>query len=98
MEAPPTDRCAVEAAVASLQEHLANGDPSDAVLRGHGEAVLLALRATYRVTPAAFSQEAIEALRELGDLLREIGPAPDVGLPDETPGQEISAPQGMTSK
>ena len=74
MEAPPTDRSAVEAAVACLQEQLANGDPTDTNLRSHCEAVLLALRAAYRANPAAFSRETIEALRELSELLRETDP------------------------
>jgi len=75
MEAPLTDRRAVEAAVAALQERLADGDPADAALRSHSEAVLSALRAAYRANPAAFSREVIEALRELSELLREAGPA-----------------------
>ena len=75
VEAPPTDRRTVEAAVASLQERLADGDPADAVLRSHCMTVLSALRTAYRVNPAAFSREAIEALRELGELLRETEPA-----------------------
>lgn len=62
MEAPPIDCRAVEATVASLQERLADGDPADAALRSHCEVVLLALRAAYRVNPAVFSREAIEAL------------------------------------
>jgi len=74
METPPTDRRAVEAAVASLQERLADGDPADAALRSHCEAVLLALRAAYRVNPSDFSRETIEALRELSELLRESTP------------------------
>lgn len=74
MEAPPIDCRAVEAAVASLQERLADGDPADAALRSHCEVVLLALRAAYRVNPAVFSREAIEALRELSELLHETGP------------------------
>ena len=75
VEAPPTDRPAVEAAVVALQERLADGDPADAVLQSHCEAVLLALRAAYRVTPAAFSRETIEALRELSELLRQEKPS-----------------------
>ena len=71
MDAPPTDRRAVEAAVASLQESLADGDPADAALRSRCEAALSALRAAYRADPAAFSRETVEALRELSDLLRE---------------------------
>ena len=71
IEAPQNDRRAVEAAVASLQERLADGDPADTALRNHCEAVLSALRATYRVYPAAFSRESIEALRELSVLLRD---------------------------
>lgn len=81
MDAPPTDRRAVEAAVASLQERLADGDPADAALRSRCEAVLLALRGAYRVNPAVFSREAIEALRELGELLRETDPAAHAGTP-----------------
>ena len=81
VETPPTDRRTVEAAVASLQERLADGDPTDAALRSHCEAILAALRAAYRVTPAAFSGETIEALRELGDLLRENDPAAPKGTP-----------------
>jgi len=74
MEAPLTDRRAVEAAVVSLQERLADGNPADAALRSRCEAALSALRAAYRVNPAAFSREVIEALRELSELLRETGP------------------------
>ena len=74
MEAPLTDCHAVDAAVASLQERLADGDPADAALRSHCEAALSALRAAYRVNRAAFSREVIEALRELSELLRETGP------------------------
>ncbi len=81
MKAPLTDRRAVDAAVASLQERLADGDPADAALRSHCETVLLALRAAYRVNPAAFSREAIEALRELSELLRETDPAPAASTP-----------------
>jgi hypothetical protein len=69
MEAPPKDRRAVEAAVASLQESLADGDPGDAALRGRCEAVLATLRAAYRADPALFSPETIAALQELRDLL-----------------------------
>jgi hypothetical protein len=87
METPPTDRHDVEAAVVALQEHLANGDPADAILRSHCESVLLALRAAYRVNPAAFSREAIEALRELNELLRETDPAAHAG----GRGQKVSA-------
>jgi len=75
MGAPLSDRRAVEAAVAGLQERIAEGDPDDAALRSHGEAVLSALRAAYRANPAAFTKEIIEALRELSELLRETGPA-----------------------
>ena len=67
MKAPLTDRRAVEAAVASLQERLADGDTA---LRSHCEAVLSTLRSAYRVNPAAFSRESIEALREFRELLR----------------------------
>jgi hypothetical protein len=76
MEALPTDRSTVEAAVVSLQERLADGDPADAALRSYCEAVLLTLRAAYRVNPAAFSRESIEALREFSELLRETDPSP----------------------
>jgi hypothetical protein len=69
------DRHAVEAAVVSLQERLADGDPGDAALRSHCEAALSALRAAYRANPAVFTREVIEALRELSELLRETGPA-----------------------
>ncbi len=89
--APLADRRAVEEAVASLQERLADGDPADAALRSHCEAVLLALRAAYRVTPAAFSKETIEALRELGELLRETEPASHAGTPDKAHGRKTSA-------
>ena len=71
MEAPPNDRRVVQAAVASLQERLADGDSADAALRSHCEAVLSTLRAAYRVNPAAFSRESIEALREFSVLLRD---------------------------
>ena len=71
MGAPLSDRNAVDAAVTDLQERLADGDPSDAELRGHCEAVLTTLRAGYRANPAAFSKESIEALREFSELLRE---------------------------
>ena len=91
MEAPPTDRRAVEAAVTALQERLADGDPADAALRNHSEAVLLALRAAYRVNPAAFSREAIDALRELNELLRETDPAAPAAAPDKARGQKISS-------
>ena len=64
----------MEAAVISMQERLADGDPADATLRSRCEAALSALRAAYRVNPAVFSRETIEALRELGELLRETGP------------------------
>ena len=69
MEALPMDRRAVEAAVASLQERLADGDPADPILRGHCEAVLSALRAAYRADKELFSRESIEALGELSELL-----------------------------
>ncbi|MCX5787392.1 MAG: hypothetical protein NTX64_02620 [Elusimicrobia bacterium] len=71
MATPPIDSRAVDAAVASLQERLAEGDPADAALQDHCRAVLSALRASYRVNPAAFSREAIEVLREIGELLHE---------------------------
>lgn len=95
MEAPPTDRRAVEAAVATLQERLADGDPADAALRSHCEATLLALRAAYRITPTAFSDEAIEALRELSELLRQTAPDAHAGTsatePHEQPPPEPPA-------
>ena len=65
------DRRTVEAAVASLQSFLSDGDPTDAALRGECETVLTALRSAYRADPSAFSPESIEALKELSDLLRE---------------------------
>ncbi len=71
MGSPLNDREAVDAAVASLQERLADGDPTDAGLRSHCEAVLTALRASYRTNPSAFSRETVEALREFSELLRE---------------------------
>jgi hypothetical protein len=73
MDAPLTGRRAVDAAVVSLQERLADGDPADAALRAHCEAALSDLRAAYRANRAAFSREAIDALRELSELLRETG-------------------------
>lgn len=81
MDAPSTDRRAVEAAIASLQECLADGDPTDAVLVSQGEAVLLTLRAAYRDHKAAFSKEAIDALREISELLHEPGSAMHAGKP-----------------
>lgn len=74
MASPPLDRRAVEAAVLDLQERLADGDPSDAALKAYCEGVLTTLRAAYRANRAAFSKEAVEALRELGDLLRQDEP------------------------
>jgi hypothetical protein len=73
VDTPLNDRRAVEAAVADLQERLADGDPSDAALRSHCEAALAVLRAAYRANRAAFSPETIAALRELSDLLCETG-------------------------
>ena len=81
MEASPAAPRAIETAIARLQERLADGDPADAILRGHCEAVLLELRAAYRVSPAAFSREAIAALRELSELLRGAGPTAPAGTP-----------------
>ena len=83
MESPPSDRRTVDAAVAALQERLADGDPSDAALRSQCEAVLLALRAAYRAHPAAFSREAIETLREISELLRETDSSADKSTPDK---------------
>ena len=83
MDAPPTDHRTVEAAIASLQEYLAAGDPTDAALLSQGEAVLLALRAAYRDNKAAFSKEAIEALREISELLHDPGPAALADKPDK---------------
>lgn len=71
MEPVPRDRAAVEAAIVSLQECLADGDPSDTVLRQQCEDILTTLRTAYRANPSSFSREAIEALRELSALLRE---------------------------
>lgn len=71
MAASHKDRAAVDAAVASLQETLADGDPEDAELRARCQAVLSALRDSYRADPKAFSPEAIEALREFAELLRD---------------------------
>ena len=81
MDATHTDRRAVEAAIVSLQERLADGDPTDAVLLSQGEAVLLALRTVYRDHKAAFTNEAIKALREISELLHEPGPATHAGKP-----------------
>jgi len=81
MNVPTTDRNAVESAIVSLQECLANGDPGDTALLSQGEAVLSALRAAYRVNPAFFTPEAIEALRELSEFLREAGPAAHADRP-----------------
>ncbi|MFA6003754.1 MAG: hypothetical protein WC881_06770 [Elusimicrobiota bacterium] len=75
MAKPPADRRAVEAAVAALQEKLADGDPEDAELRRDCETGLQALRAAYRADRTLFPPEAIEALRELSELLRETGPS-----------------------
>ncbi len=87
MNTTPTDRKAVEAAIVSLQECLSNGDPSDVGLISQSEAVLSALRAAYRVTPDAFSHEALEALRELSEFLSETGPAAHAGTPNKGRGQ-----------
>ena len=81
MDAPPTDRRAVDAAVVSLQERLADGDPADAALQSYCRAVLSTLRAAYRADPTLFSREAIEALRELSELLHQNDPAPPAGTP-----------------
>ena len=80
MGAPLNERETIEAAVASLRERLADGDPTDATLRSHCEAILSALRAAYRVNPAVFSRESIEALREFSELLRETNPTPPTAL------------------
>jgi hypothetical protein len=69
MTAPLKDRRSVETAVSSLQERLADGDPADAALRAHAEAVLAALRAAYRADKTIFSPETIAALQELRELL-----------------------------
>lgn len=66
----PKDRAAVDAAVAALQDRLADGDPSDDALRAECEGGLENLRAAYRANPAAFTPEAIAALREFSELLR----------------------------
>ncbi|MFA6316254.1 MAG: hypothetical protein WC943_02460 [Elusimicrobiota bacterium] len=73
----PTDKKSVEAAVAALQEKLADGDPSDAELRKSCDAALAGLRASYRANPAAFSKETIEALQELKALLADAGQLPE---------------------
>ena len=83
------DRAAVEAAVAPLQECLADGDPADAALRSHGESVLLALRAAYRVNPSTFSRESIEALRELNELQHENYPSEKAATAGKACGQEL---------
>ena len=88
MEAPPTDRRVVEAAVATLQERLADGDPADTTLQSYCDAVLSALRAAYRVTPTAFSKDTIETLRELSELLRQTDPDPDVGTSAAEPHEQ----------
>ena len=84
MEALPSDRRAVEAAVASLQERLADGDSADVALRSHCEAILSALRAIYRVNPAAFSRETIDTLRELSELLGDTDSVPSAAYPPST--------------
>ena len=66
---PLTDRAGVEKAVAALQEKLAEGDPADEALKAECEAELENLRSAYRASPAAFTKETIEALRDLKDLL-----------------------------
>ena len=81
MDAPPTDHRTVEAAIASLQEYLAAGDPTDAALLSQSETVILALRAAYRDHKAAFSKEAIDALREISELLHEPDSATHAGKP-----------------
>ena len=83
MNAPPTDRIAVEAAIVSLQERIADGGPGDATLLNYGKAVISALRAAYRVNPDSFSPEAIEALRELSEFLCETQPAAHAGISEE---------------
>jgi hypothetical protein len=80
----------VEAAVASLQEYLADGDPTDEDLRIRCEADLSALRVAYRANPAAFSRETIEALRELNELLRGVDSPGQTGAPDKASGRKIS--------
>ncbi|MCX5794609.1 MAG: hypothetical protein NTY77_03830 [Elusimicrobia bacterium] len=75
MKPPLSDRRAVEAAVASLQERLADGDPGDAALRKDCAAALSDLRAAYRADRALFSPETIAALQELREVLSEAGPA-----------------------
>ena len=74
MPSPMNERRAIEAAVSALQERLADGDPTDAALKAHCEGVLVTLRAAYRANRAAFSKEAVEALRELSELLRQDDP------------------------
>lgn len=94
MEDTPTDRRTVEAAVASLQERLADGDHADASLRSHCEAILSALRAAYRVNPAAFSRATIEALREFGELLRETDPAGRISTKSSAAARTSRRPSG----
>ncbi len=81
MNASLTDRRAIEAAIVSLQDCLADGDPTDAALLSQGEAVLLTLRAAYRDHKAAFSKEAIDDLREISELLHETDSATHAGKP-----------------
>jgi hypothetical protein len=88
VDVPPKDARAADKAVTSLQERLADGDPTDTTLRSQCENPLLTLCAAYRAHPAAFSREAIKALREVNGLLRETDPAANVDAPDKTRGQE----------
>lgn len=67
---PGKTRGEVDAAVTALQERLADGDPSDLALRSRCEADLKELRADYKADPSAFTKDAIEALRELVELLQ----------------------------
>jgi hypothetical protein len=69
MDAALNDRRSVDSAVASLQDRLADGDPSDLALRKHCQTVLASLRAAYRADPALFTKETIETLREMRELL-----------------------------
>ncbi|MDD5628281.1 MAG: hypothetical protein PHU21_04400 [Elusimicrobia bacterium] len=73
MKSPPKSRGAVAAAVAALQERLADGDPGDAKLREDCAASLAELRAAYRADRSLFTPEIIAALRELRELLEESG-------------------------
>ncbi len=66
------DRQAVEAAIASLQKCVADGDlADDDALWSHCKAVHTALRDSYSANPSAFSRKTNEALQEFSELLHE---------------------------